>query len=443
MFSFLKNFANTDKNPSQSSEKNSSFDYLKNSDHYFDSACTTLRPKQVIEASVNYYQKFGSCGGRVKYKWGQTVDKLVAKCRSDLLDLCGKSAKDYTVAFCLNTTHGINTILHQINTKKLGISQIITSEIEHNSVFLPSMTFATKNDVKRTVLTRDELGNLIYEEKNLQNSIVIVNTQSNIDGRELMNAKEIGENVHKNGGILLLDACQTFGHNPEFLKDVDFDAAFGSGHKMYGPSVGFIIIKKDLVKKLDCFLIGGSTVSDVKLDSYNLVENDDEIYARIEPGLQDYAAIIGLLEAISWRQSFLKNHSDLANKTDQNTSSEENSNSQTKELHAIISNQNLNFEQKLAHYLHAKLAKIPEITLINRNPSPVVSFYSDKIDSHKLATLLGEMGIMGRSGYHCCHYYLKEKLKLPPLFRVSLGLYNTPEQIDFLITNLEKIVKNW
>ncbi|MFM5961931.1 MAG: aminotransferase class V-fold PLP-dependent enzyme, partial [Dolichospermum sp.] len=74
---------------------------------------------------------------------------------------------------------------------------------------------------------------------------------------------------------------------------------------------------------------------------------------------------------------------------------------------------------------------------------PIVSLYSDKIDSHKLGAILGEFNIMCRVGYHCCHYYLLEKMKFPPLLRISLGLHNTPEQIDFLVEKLKSVVSSF
>jgi selenocysteine lyase/cysteine desulfurase len=93
-------------------------------------------------------------------------------------------------------------------------------------------------------------------------------------------------------------------------------------------------------------------------------------------------------------------------------------------------------ESELANYLNQKLLTLPGIKLINPHPSPVVSLYFDKINGHELGLILAEQNIMCRTGYHCCHYYLKQKLNLPPLFRISLGLNNTKEQIDFLVDRL-------
>lgn len=435
MLSFFKSKTKTTTDFSQIQN----FDYLEKKTYYFDSTCQTLRPQSVIDAEVEYYQKFNTCGHRVKYQWGQIVDKKVSECRTNLLKLAGKSGKDYTVAFGLNTTHLIGLVLHQIIPQNLNLKQIITSEIEHNSVFLSSLTWAKRNSLPRLVLERDKVGNLIYQKNELKDSIILTNTMSNIDGRELLNAKQLAKDLHEMGGILLLDTCQTFGHNPEMLQDVDFDAAFGSGHKMYGPSVGFVIIKKDLLKKLDCYLIGGSTVQDVKLDSYELVENDEEIYARIEPGLQNYGGIIGLNETIKWQQNW-KIDKEILIKQIPNGDIFINSIETTKYTEDLKHYTKNGYERILSNYLNQKLHELPNIKLLNPNPSPVVSLYSDKMDSHKMAMYLSEAGIMCRSGYHCCHYYLKEKMKYPPLFRISLGLHNTPKQIDYLIEKMKVIL---
>ena len=404
------------KKPSES-KTFTDFNYLQKNEFYFDSACQTLRPQTVIDTEIKYYHEHNSCGHRVKYQWGKITDSYVDECRENLLKLVNKKSGEYTVAFTLNTTSGINQVLQQL--KPDGYESIITSEIEHNSVFLPSIVFADRHNLKRQVLARENnpessnYGGLVYEPEQLKKAIVILNTTSNIHGLELKNVEQLAKDVRQAGGLLLLDVCQTLNHNPKLLNNVDFDACFGSGHKMYGPSVGFIIIKKQLLQNLDYFLIGGSTVANVKRDSYELIDGDD-IYSRIEPGLQNYAGIIGLNEAIKWRKGFNKN----GQKAEQ-------------------------YEQMLAQKLNDELKKIDDLVLLNPNPSPIVSLYSPKIDGHKLGIYLSQKNIMCRTGYHCCHYYLKEKMGYPPLLRISLSLNNTVEDIDFLVENLKFVLENY
>lgn len=397
----------------QAEEVSSNFNYLDlQKSYYFDSACQTLRPNKVIDAEIDYYKNFNACGHRVKYDWGRKVDEKVSETRSSLLRLAGKNSGKYSVAFTLNTSIGICTVLHQLQTD--AYSKIITSEIEHNSVFLNAITWANRNKKKKIVYTRDSDGSLSYKKEDLKNAIVLVNVTSNIDGRKLLNIEALCKDVHDSGGILLLDCAQAFGNDPNILKHIEFDAAFGSGHKMYAQSVGFIIIKNNLIKELDCFLLGGGTVEDVGLESYELVRDESELYSRLEPGLQNFAGIIGLGEAVKWKENF--------------------------ESNCKNANQ---YMVSLSYYMYEKLKGINNLNMLNTQQSSVFSIWSDKHDSHQLGTFLANKQIMCRTGYFCCHYYLKDVMKYPPLLRISLGLNNTTEQVDYLIENLTYIINKF
>ncbi len=121
------------------------FSYLPHDTYYFDSACQTLRPQSVIEAESSYYREYNACGGRVKYPWGEIVDEKIEAARTTILRFLCVSTKQYSVAFTLNATYGINLVLQQIPATKYRT--IITSDIEHNSVFLPTITYAKQHQV--------------------------------------------------------------------------------------------------------------------------------------------------------------------------------------------------------------------------------------------------------------------------------------------------------
>ncbi|MFN7161319.1 MAG: aminotransferase class V-fold PLP-dependent enzyme [Candidatus Gracilibacteria bacterium] len=382
-----------------------SFSYLHAESYYFDSACQTLRPKEVIDAEREYYEGFNACGGRVKYKWGQKVDEKVAEARKEILKLIGKSERDYAVVFTLNTTMGINMVLHQLPVH--SFEGIITSDIEHNSVFLPTMTWAEKNTKKRAVIERKEDGSIDVDLLPSRKNILLVNTVSNIDGRILTNVKEVADTIHKHGGLSLFDCAQMFSFHADLLKNVDFDAAFGSGHKMYGPSIGFIVIKKSLLQSMEPYFIGGGTVEDVHENIYSLVTDPNELHSLLEPGLQNWAGIVGLLEAIRWKKKYKSEAT-----------------------------------EKLGEELFKAVESMEGVCLINKEPSTTISFYTEKIDSHQLALYLAEQNIMCRSGYFCCHYYLKNKKKYPPLLRVSLGVHSTKKDVDHFINILSLLLKH-
>lgn len=383
-------------------EKTGDFGYLEKGSRYFDSACQTLRPQTVIDAETAYYTEYNACGGRVKYRWGERVDADVAAARALLLEATGKNARDYAVAFTLNTTCGINAVMHQL--AEGAYARVVTSEIEHNSVMVPSMTFSKRRGVPLSILPRAADGSLLFESKDLENAVVIANNISNVDGRRLVNAEALARDAHARGGILLIDAAQGFAHDPEGLRRVDFDAAFGSGHKTYAPSLGFIVIRRSLLASLDPFLLGGGTVADVTESSFAPLAGDDA-HAVLEPGLQNWGGVVGLAAALRWRKT--RDASD---------------------------------DTALAQRLWEGLSSMPRVRTLNAGASPIASFHVDGLDAHKLAVLLGQQRIMCRSGHFCCHRYLHHQLRLPPLLRVSLGLHNSEEDVDALLSTLRSIL---
>jgi selenocysteine lyase/cysteine desulfurase len=395
----------------QQGGKQEDFGYMPAGKIYADTACQTLRPQCVIDAEDAYYTRNNACGGRVKYGWGRTVDGQVQEARSGLLGILGVSSKDYAVAFTLNTTYGINIVLHQLPEGEYG--SIVTSSIEHNSVFLPTQTWAKRRGAKRLVLDRAEDGSLLYESPQLERAVVLVNTTSNIDGRGLPNVRQLCCDAHARGGIVMLDAAQTFAHGLQALHGVDFDVLFGSGHKMYGPSIGFIVIRRSLLRRLEYFLVGGGTVSDVERDSATgLLGDMEQEHAALELGLQNWGGIVGLREAISWLGRWSKNGKSRDT-----------------------------YEMELANTLFSGLRGIPKLHVVNTLPAPIVSVWADGTDAHRLALFLDEAGIMCRSGHFCCHYELAHRRSLPPLLRLSLGLHNTPEHIDRIIVSVGAILR--
>jgi len=391
-------------------EDNVDFKYLDEKSIYLDSACQTLRPQSVIDAMVEYFRTYNTCGGRVKYDWGVKLDEKITETKRQILALLKKSESEYVVAFTLNTTYGINLVLGQLPPK---FKKIVTSDIEHNSVFLPTITTAKRLNVPRVVLSRLTDGSLEYTVDDLSNAVVVLNSVSNIDGCPLRNLKEITDDIHKTGGIVLVDAAQGMSHNRDLLCSSDFDALFFSGHKLYGPSIGVIVIKRSLISMLDIGFIGGGMVEDVDRESYSLVSSLEDISGRLEIGLQDFSGIIGLGVALKWFEKYKPE-------------------GQNRDAHQV----------KLSQLLFDKLNEIPTIKLVNSGPTPIISFYSEKVDAHRLAIYLSSQNIMVRSGYFCCHYFLKNLKRYPPLVRVSLGLHNTEEQVEKFIRTLKAILAN-
>lgn len=387
------------------------FDYLSTNDIYLDAACQSLRPRPVIQALNDYYEHHNSCGERVKYQWGVTTDQKVADTRKKVLKYLKLKQKDYFVSFTLNTTYGINLLLQQLDYDKANIKTIVTSDIEHNSPFLSTITAAKTHHLPRQVITRNDDGT-INPSDIPQNALVVVNVASNIDGRRLENVKDVIKAVHKSGGLIVLDAAQAIAHSSDILHKTDADAICFSAHKMYAPSLGVMVIKKTLLPFIATSFIGGGMVDDVRLDNYDLsADNPEHLYTKFESGLQAWGEIIALGAAIDWLESLPKSaHQTL----EQNT----------QELYDFLSS---------SKKLH----------LINQRPNPTMSFYVDPkevgFDSHTLGAALAGEGIMARTGYFCVHYYLDHVKHYPPLIRFSLGYHTRPEDITKVIKVLDNL----
>jgi len=387
------------------------FDYLAKDDVYLDSACQSLRPQPVIDVLNSYYTEHNSCGERVKYAWGRTTDQKVEATRHKILKYLKLSPRKYFVSFTLNTTYGLNLLLSQIDVKQAGIKHIVTSDIEHNSPFLATISCAKKNHLPRKVISRNKDGSLPLDQIP-EHSLVVVNCNSNIDGRLLINIKDVVKTVHKKKGYIIIDAAQGLAHTAELLHKTEADAICFSAHKMYAASLGGIIIRRDFAKLVDTTFIGGGMVDDVNKDTYLLSkENPDHAYTQFEAGLQAWGEIIALGAAIDWL------------------------NSRTKEDKAALKAHS----ERLFNFLKNK----KHIHLINDAPSTTMSFYIDKkevgFDSHTLGAALADKGIMARTGYFCVHYYLDHVKHYPPLIRFSLGYHTRESDIDKVIAALKNI----
>ena len=304
LFNFRKTSANTS-NGTNNIQKTSllrtqGFEYLNNKEIYLDSACQSLRPQSVINSLIEYYQTHNSCGERVKYQWGKITDQKVSETRDHLLRFLKLKKKDYFVSFTLNTTYGLNLLLSQFDAKGAGIKTIVTSDIEHNSVFLSTLQLSQNTKLERLVLSREVDGSLPISEIP-DNSLVVVNVMSNVDGRLLQNLQEVVNYVHQKQGYIILDAAQAMAHHSVILEQTEADAICFSAHKLYALSLGVMIIRKNFLSYIKPTFLGGGMVDDVDKNTYlPSFEHPDKFHTAFEPGLQAWGEIIALNSALDW-----------------------------------------------------------------------------------------------------------------------------------------------
>lgn len=376
---------------------------------YFDNACMSLKPRQVVEAMDEYYYEYPACAGRSYHKLGEMVTKKVKEARITIARFINASVNE--IVFIRNTTEGINLLANSFDFKVGDI--ILTTDKEHNSNLVPWQMLAKKKGVKHQVVRSREDG--LFDLDNFKESIkgarlVAMVLTSNLDGTNIP-ANEIIKIAHENGALVFLDAAQGIAHQKIDVKDLDVDFLAFSGHKMLGPTgTGVFYAKHDLLEKLEPFMVGGDTVEYTTYNDYQMLPAPE----KFEAGLQDYAGIIGLGEAVKY-------------------------------LEVIGYDKIKEQELKLNNYITDGLSKWPKIKIIGpADPalrSGIISFYIDGTDMHQFALMLDEMSnVMIRSGQHCVHSWFDDK-KIHNSARVSLYFYNTLGEADIFLKNLELIMR--
>ncbi|MDP3245205.1 MAG: cysteine desulfurase [bacterium] len=395
------------------------FPLLRNNFHgrkivYFDNACQSLRPQAVIGAISNYYASMSACAGRSAHRLGELVNLKCDEARKLTAKFIGARKKE-EIIFTRNTTEGINLVAHSLNLKKDDI--VLTSDKEHNSNLIPWQILVKKSGIKHIVLPSrsDNTFNEEVFKKTLSDfpgriKLVSLVHSSNLDGVTIP-AKEIIRMSHQVGAKALLDAAQSASHQKINVADLDVDFLAFSGHKMLGPSgIGVLYGKYKLLENLEPFLVGGDTVEYSTYEDHKLLPPPE----KFEAGLQDYAGIIGLAEALKYIEKVGWNN---------------------------IAEQ----EYKLKKFVSAELKKIPLLKIIGpadpQMRSGIVTFYIDGKQSHEIALLLDQTAnIMVRSGQFCVHSWFNAQ-HIKDAVRISFSFYNTAEEAKFFIETLNKIIK--
>ena len=378
---------------------------------YFDNACQSLRPQSVINAINKYYVEYPACGGRSMHHLAERVTHECEEARTVIAKFLNASRKE-EIVFTRNTTEGINLVANSLGLKKGDA--VLLSDKEHNSNLLPWMMLAKRQGIEIRIVNsnEDNTFNLEEFEKSLDGKVKLValGMTSNLDGVTIP-AAEIIKQAHGNGSLVLLDAAQTVPHQKVDVRTLDVDFLAFSGHKMLGPSgTGVLYGKYGLLEKLDPFLVGGETVSSSTYSSCQFLPPPE----KFEAGLQDYAGIIGLGEALKYLQA-------IGDKTIQKQ------------------------ETLLNELITREISSIPRLCMIGpSNPElrgGIISFHLQGVDSHQIALMLDQMaGILVRSGQHCVHSWFNAH-GIPGSVRASFYFYNTLSEAELFVSQLNKIAK--
>ncbi|MFS0688886.1 cysteine desulfurase [Sporosarcina sp. 179-K 8C2 HS] len=381
---------------------------------YLDSAATSQKPRQVIEAISDYYLYDNANVHRGVHTLGNRATDHYEGAREKVRKFINAKSTE-EIIFNRGTTTALNMVAQSYGRANVGEGdEIVITHMEHHANIIPWQQLAKEKGaiLKYVVLEEDGTLSLDKVRQTVTDRTKIVSMMyvSNVLGT--MNPiKEVTEIAHAHGAVMVVDGAQAAPHMKLDVQNLDCDFLAFSGHKMCGPTgIGVLYGKKELLNEMEPVEFGGEMI-----DFVGLYESTwKELPWKFEGGTPIIAGAIGLGAAIDF-------------------------------LEEIGLDQIERHEHELAGYAMEKMSSIDGLTIYGpldpEKRAGIVTFNLDNVHPHDLATVLDMNGIAVRAGHHCAQPLMKW-LECSATARASFYLYNTEEDVDRLVEGL-RIAKEY
>jgi cysteine desulfurase/selenocysteine lyase len=372
---------------------------------YLDSAASAQKPEVVLHAMEDFARTSYANVHRGLYPLSERATEAYETARRTTQQFLKARHAD-EIIFTKSCTEGLNLVAKSWGRANLKRGDtVVLSLLEHHSNVVPWLQLKEEVGMSVTWIDIDEEGHLRLEEldrvlKTGTVKLVSITGQSNVLGtRPLL--REIVDLVHRAGALVCVDSAQLVSHHAIDVQTLDCDFLAFSGHKPYGPTgIGVLYGKRALLRSMPPFLGGGMMIREVHRNSFSAADAPQKFEAGTPPIIE----AAGLKAALEWLMQY--NWEDI-------------------EAH----------ESNLIAAAHEILRSIPGLKILGpQNPTSVsgcVSFTISDVHPHDLTALLGAEGFCLRSGHHCAQP-LHERLGISASTRLSVGLYNTEEEIRSL-----------
>src|SRR3989344_6752412 len=266
---------------------------------YLDNAATSQKPNQVIEAIDDYYKNHNANIHRSIHTLGEEATQKYEEAHEKTAEFINADSYQ-NIVFTKNTTESLNLLAYSLTSKLKKGDEIVISQMEHHSNFVPWQQLAKQRGLKLKFIKIDEEGKLdeesIKENITKNTKIVSLTHVSNVLGT-INPIEELTRIAHENNALMVVDGAQAAPHMPVDVKKLDADFYAFSGHKMLGPTgVGVLYGKKELLEEMQPFLYGGEMIREVKFDSTTF----NELPWKFEAGTMNIAEAVGLNAAIDY-----------------------------------------------------------------------------------------------------------------------------------------------
>lgn len=380
---------------------------------YLDSAATTQKPIQVIEAIKDYYLNYNANPHRGAYELSiaatQAYDNAREKVRK-FID--AEFSKE--IIFTKNATEGFNLLASSYGMDNINQGdEIVISIAEHHSNLIPWQKVAREKGAVLKYMYTDENGELSLEEIKSKitskTKIVSVTHVSNALGT-INPIREIINYAHSKNAVVIIDGSQSIPHMKVSVRELNADFLVFSGHKLLAPmGIGVVYGKKELLENMSTYMLGGDMIEYV----YEQNTTFAQIPQKFEGGTQNVEGAIGLAKAIDY-------------------------------LEEVGMDKVSKIEKELISCAMEELKKLPYVKIYGptniENRSGVISFEIEGIHAHDVASILDNYKIAVRSGNHCAQPLMRY-MGINSTCRVSFYLYNNKDDVYKLINAIKETYK--
>ena len=384
---------------------------------YFDTAATSQKPRQVIEAIKNFYENCNANVHRGVHTLSQEASELYENAHEEVAKFINANGME-EIVFVRGTTEAINLVAYAWALRSLKREdEVLVTLMEHHSNIVPWESLSKINGFQVKYVGVNNDGTLNYEvfENAIseRTKIVCLPHISNVTGG-INDVKKVVKMAHEHGALVLVDGAQSVPHLPVDVKDLDIDFLAFSGHKMLGPTgIGVLYGKHEILEEMEPFHGGGAMIKEV---SFNTITRRcsiswNDLPWKFEAGTPNICGGVGLMAAIKY-------------------------------LKGIGMEEVKAHERMLTEYAMRRMKECEKVRVYGPKDASakcgIIPFNVDELSSHDVALFFDSHAIMIRSGFHCAQP-LHEKFKLKSSARASFYIYNTREEIDRFIEVLKEI----
>ncbi len=381
---------------------------------WLDSAATSQKPRQVIQALVDYYEGYNANVHRGVHALSMESTERYEEARQKVADFIGAESSDCLI-WTRNTTEGINLVANSWAEDNIKAGdEIVVTAMEHHSNLVPWQQIARRKSASLRILplAADHTLDMGAVDTIIgaRTKLLAIAHESNAIGT-INPVKQLAEKARAVGAAVLIDGAQSVPHMPVDVQDIDCDFLAFSGHKMLGPTgIGGLYVKRETLESMSPFLTGGEMVLAVSYEDASW----NDLPMRFEAGTPNIADAIALGAAVDYLQAIGMD--------------------KVREHEVSLTKYALNTFKELEEDLDVYGPKDAE------NRGGIVSFHHPDVHPHDLGTVLDRRGIAIRTGHHCA-MPMVQSLGVPATARASMYLYNTEEEIDMLVDALKEALR--